>query len=252
MTAALRITILPPVYQLVRLAQLIGLNAVPGFGYFARHWTAGTVLALYWIETFLGALLVAARIAIHQRLTHKRGHFAKGSTLFSGFLLVTVVFTIAEGVFLGFVLFVVDVLPESDAVDLQALRTGAAFIAALLVAGFGLDLIGIGRRPFFWIHRLSGNVLGRVVALFFTVYIGIGVMVILNAPRALIVVFMALKTFIDIVSELPESQTGEAPQWQLAIAGLFGSNAKQRFAAFARDANREYGTYQPEDEEVIA
>ena len=67
----------------------------------------------------------------------------------------------------------------------------------------------------------------------------------------LLVVFIALKTFVDIVSELPKSQTGEAPAWQLAIASLFGANARAKFAAFARDANREYGRYQPEDEEIM-
>jgi hypothetical protein len=62
---------------------------------------------------------------------------------------------------------------------------------------------------------------------------------------------MVLKTFVDITSQLPESQTGEAPQWQLAIAGLFGAKQKARFAEYARDANRQYGTYRPDDEQVM-
>jgi len=66
-----------------------------------------------------------------------------------------------------------------------------------------------------------------------------------------LLVFVALKTFIDIASELPESETGEAPQWQLAIAALFGPKRKAKFAEFARQANKEYGTYSPDDEQQM-
>lgn len=53
------------------------------------------------------------------------------------------------------------------------------------------------------------------------------------------------------IAELPESQSGEAAPWQLAIAGPFGREKKAKFAASIREANRTYGTYQPEDEEVM-
>jgi len=252
------------VYQLVRLAQLIGLNAVPGFGFFALHWTTGTVIAIYWCETLLGSILVAIRIDLHRRLTHKRGHYVtrearailvnmgnqtkKVGTILSSFLITSLVFTLAEGVFLAVLL---GQLPESEAVDPDTLRFGLTLTISFLIAGFAIDLLVIRQRPFFWIHRLAGGMLGRVMILFFVVYIGMAALIFLNAPRATVIVFMVLKTFIDIASELPESQTGEAPQWQLAIASLFGPSAREKFAAFARDANREYGTYAPEDEEQM-
>ena len=90
----------------------------------------------------------------------------------------------------------------------------------------------------------------RVFVLFFVIFIGIPADVFFHGPLTIMMVFMALKTVADINAELPESQTGEAPQWQLAIAALFGSEKKAKFAEFAREANREYGSYQPEDEEV--
>jgi len=251
--------------QLFRIAQLIGLNAVPGFGFFARDWSAGTVLALYWFENLAGTLLVAARIDIHRRLTHKRGHYTSrktraitvttGSgtrtiaTILPAFLVTGLVFTLAEGIFLVFIL---GKLGESEAIRGADLREGAKFVTGLLLAGFALDLIGIARRPFFWIHRLSDRMLSRVFVVFVTIFVGIPAIAFFDAPQAIVAVFMALKTCIDIASELPESQTGEAPQWQLAIAGLFGANAKAKFATFARDANREYGNYQPEDEQTLS
>ena len=135
-------------YQLVRLAQLIGLNALPGFGFLALRWTGGTVLALYWIENLLGSFLVAARIDLHRRLTHKRGHYVPQkattvvigsgpqkktvSTMLNGFMWIAFVFTLAEGVFLGVL---IANLPESEAIDFNSLRYGVCIVAALLVVG---------------------------------------------------------------------------------------------------------------------
>ena len=251
-------------YQLVRIAQLIGLNALPGFGFLALHWTGGTVLALYWIENLLGSFLVAARIDLHRRLTHKRGHYVPQkattvvitsgsrkktvSTMLAGFMWIAFVFTLAEGVFLGVL---IANLPASEAIDFNSLRFGVRIVAALLAGGFLLDLIGMRDRPFFWIHRITNAMLSRVLVLFFVVYLGVGALIFFDAPRVGLLVFVALKTFIDIASELPESQTGEAPEWQLAIAGLFGPERKAKFAEYAREANREYGTYSPEDEQVM-
>lgn len=248
--------------QLLRIAQIIGLNAVPGFGFLELRWTVGTVIALYWIENLFGSLLIGMRIDLHRRLTHKRGHYLtqkNGATVeingkkkqlgfLSGFMVTTIVFTLTEGIFLAVIL---AKLPEQDHVEFPALRFGVQLVGAFLAAGFLLDLIGIRDRPFFWIHRIANAMLSRVLVLFFVVYIGIFALVFFDAPRPAIIVFIVLKTFIDFASELPESQTGEAPQWQLAIAGLFGPNAKKRFADFSRQANKEYGTYSPEDEQVM-
>lgn len=250
-------------YQFVRLAQLIGLNAVPGIGFISLHWTRGTILALYWIETLLGSLLVAMRIDLHRRLTHKRGHYVTKKsqtvtiesggrkrnvgTIFGGFVAVAFPFTIGEGIFLAFIL---SRLPEEDAVDFATLRFGVRLISVLLAAGFLIDLIGLRDRSFFWLHRVTNAMLARVWVLFFVVFLGIWVLSFFDAPRFVLLFFIAFKTFMDIAGELPESQTGEAPQWQLAIAGLFGPERRERFADYAREANKEYGTYSPDDEQV--
>jgi hypothetical protein len=252
-------------YQLLRIAQLVGLNAIPGFGFLKLHWSAGTVIALYWVENLFGSVLVAMRIDLHRRLTHKQGHYAgrNGGTFtveINGkktypkisaavsFLLVSLVFTLAEGIFL---IFLLGALPDADHVNFDALRLGVRLVGGFLAAGFLFDLIGIRERPFFWIYRITNSMLSRVFVLFFVVYIGIFAIVFFNAPRSAIVVFIVLKTVIDIASQLPESQTGEAPQYQLAIAGLFGPNAREKWAKYSRDANREYGTYSPDDEKVM-
>jgi hypothetical protein len=53
---------------------ILGVNAVPAAGYLGGGWSGATALAFYWCETVLIAALVAARIALHWRLTRKRGH----------------------------------------------------------------------------------------------------------------------------------------------------------------------------------
>jgi len=249
-------------YQLLRIAQLVGLNAVPGFGFLQMHWTVGTVIALYWIENLFGTLLIGMRIDLHRRLTHKKGHYViqknmgtveingqkKPMRFLGSFLTMSLVFTLAEGIFLVFLL---GRLPQQDHVEFEPLRLGVQLVGAFLAAGFLIDLIGIRDRPFFWIHRLANAMLSRVFVLFFVVYIGIFALVFFDAPRPAIIVFVVLKTLIDIASELPESQTGEAPQYQLAIAALFGPNAREKWANYSRDANKEYGTYSPDDEQVM-
>lgn len=53
---------------------ILGVNAVPAAGYLGGGWSGATALAFYWCETVLIAVFVAARIALHWRLTRKRGH----------------------------------------------------------------------------------------------------------------------------------------------------------------------------------
>jgi len=248
--------------QLLRIAQLIGLNAVPGFGFLEMHWTVGTVIALYWIENLFGSLLIGMRIDFHRRLTHKKGHYViqknmgtleinghkKPLRFLGAFISASLIFTLAEGIFLFFLL---GRLPQQDRVEFAPLRLGVQLVGAFLAAGFLIDLIGLRDRPFFWIHRIANALLARVFVLFFVVYIGMFALVFFEAPRPAVIVFVVLKTFIDIASELPESQSGEAPQYQLAIAGLFGPNAREKWANYSRQANKEYGNYSSDDEQVM-
>src|SRR5256885_1790714 len=107
--------------SVLRLLTLLGVNAVPGIGIFLGGWSSGTALALYWWENFFGSILIAIRVAVHRRLTHKRGHYvnqvtvrttiSKGrkrvertdgrSTFLSGFVTTMLVFTGAHGIFLA-------------------------------------------------------------------------------------------------------------------------------------------------------
>src|SRR5262249_51458076 len=95
---------------------VVAVNVVPAIGWFIAGWSAGTTLAVYWFENVAACLLIAIRIGAHQRLSPRRGHYryqapstnrrsAQSGTFFSGFLITSLVFSAAHGVFLGFILF---------------------------------------------------------------------------------------------------------------------------------------------------
>ena len=63
--------------RFLRLTQLVGVTSVPVLGVTWAGWTNATALVLYWWETLILVLLVAARIHIHRIATKKRGHYCE-------------------------------------------------------------------------------------------------------------------------------------------------------------------------------
>src|SRR3954467_12002220 len=55
------------------------VNAVPLYGVHNLGWSASTVVALYWSENLALAFFTCARIALHRKLTRKRGHWRGGT-----------------------------------------------------------------------------------------------------------------------------------------------------------------------------
>src|SRR4051794_36505924 len=130
----------------------LGLNAIPALGWFAGNWSAGTTLALYWLETVIGTVLVAARILIHRRLRPSQGHFAyiateaksipqgtKRSSYLAAFLIPALAFTFAHGVFLIAVgaMMISNHRTAEARVDVAALMTGLMAVATFQLTDFG-------------------------------------------------------------------------------------------------------------------
>src|SRR3954468_19537621 len=93
------------------LLTALGLNAVPALGWFVGDWSAGTMLVLYWLETLIGILFLAARIILHRRLRPSKGHWdyraaqnqsrqatSSDSSYFTAFLVPALVFSFAHGI----------------------------------------------------------------------------------------------------------------------------------------------------------
>src|SRR5437867_2487311 len=104
--------------RIVRLLTLLAVNAVTVAGWFVGGWSAGTTLIIYWFETLAACVFVAARIAAHQGMSPRRGHVSyqapksnrqrSQSSFLQGFLVTSLVFSAAHGLFLGVILFMLD------------------------------------------------------------------------------------------------------------------------------------------------
>ena len=144
------------------LLRVLGLNAVPVGGVMLAGWSTGTGLALYWCETLLGTATNAVRIALHRRMTGKRGHYrgqlgveinagddpparrpARGRTQWRSFLteylVGSLVFTFAHGLFLAIILgaFIKSWPAKGD------LLYGLAGIALFQAGGLAFDLTSL-------------------------------------------------------------------------------------------------------------
>jgi len=237
-----------------RLLQALGVNSVPAVGFYGEGWSIGTTLSLYWIETVLVTILVAARIVLHRRWTRKAGHWdvpveieATGggrttvlhrrTTYLAAFLSVMIPFTAGHGLFLGAIILLV--LPELTGapadVSLLDLNDGAKAIALFLVLGLAFDLVGLGHRSFQWIERVADRARGRMLLTHLTIVFGMGAMMIWEAPAALFGLFVGLKTLNDLGSVLPERAPSlDPPRW-LAWLDRVGTNKKgDTFAAHYR------------------
>jgi hypothetical protein len=214
--------------ELIRhLLLTLGINAVPITGFAVVGWSAATALVIYWFENLFGSLLIAARIALHQRLTRKRGHYrahfdsettAGGktrrtrtpSTFTVAFLLQSLIFTLAHGVFLGVI-----VLALGFEIEPRALATGVAIVVLFQVMDFGIDLIGLRDKPFVWIKRQSQLAMGRVVVVHLALIFGMFAAAVLSDNTLFFLPFAGLKLLTDIGNQvsLAQQADGPPPMW---------------------------------------
>jgi hypothetical protein len=221
-----------------RLLQALGINAVPATGFFAAHWSIGTALALYWIETLFAIGCVSFLIVRHRRLTRKAGHWGvayettttiggkttqkRGKTThLVGFLSTMIPFTLGHGLFMA--VLVLLILPEKTGTELSLtdLRIGALGVAAMAGFGLALDTWRLRERPFAWIERLSQRALGRMFVTHLTIILGMAALGMTNGPRALFAVFVGLKTLVDLGGAMARKEASlEPPRWAKVFDGL--------------------------------
>jgi hypothetical protein len=236
-----------------RTVPVLGLNAVPLLGLFVGGWSTGTAVALYWIETALTIPFVSARILLHRRLTRTAGHYGvqtearsrlggtlrvtRGTTThLAAFLSVMVPFVLVHGIFMAFLVFLI--LPREGgpaaAVALADLRRGAAAVGSFMAAGLLIDLVGIGRRPFRWIERITALAQGRVLVVHLTILLGLFALAITGLPTALFVIFAGLKTLVDLGGIWPERDSPEPPALASWLDRVIPSKPGETFVDYWR------------------
>jgi hypothetical protein len=212
------------VARIIRLLTVLAVNAVPAVGWFVGNWSAGTTLAVYWFENFAVCLFVTARIVAHQRWSPRRGHFsyqapnsdrsASRNSFVQGFLVTSLVFSAAHGVFLGAILFLLDRNGQSDVagVDWHQVRIGCASVLILLAIDFVVDLPGLRQWSFWQVEQTANRSLGRVVVVHLTLVVGMFAAAFTDFS-ALFGVFVVLKTLNALSTSLPQWEPATPPRW---------------------------------------
>jgi hypothetical protein len=208
-----------------RVLRALGLGGVPPAGFFGAGWSLGTLLLLYWLETILVTLAVTVLILRHRRLTRQQGHWMsdvtitttvqgrrtthRKATFLQSFLSVMVPFTLGHGVFVlafAYLVFPQEIGPEAR-VSGDALANGLAAIALFLLVSLLLDLSRLGERPFRWVERLTQRAQGRMIVTHLTIIFGAAAMAAFDAPLGFLVVFVALKSLLDLGGMFPDRET---------------------------------------------
>lgn len=204
---------------------LLAVIAVPVAGWFVDDWAGGTTLAVYWFENIATCLFISAQIVVHQRWNPRRGHFrytapkgGSGSTRTSfvkEFLVTSLAFSAAHGVFLGVILFLLDHNGEGDLadVDWRSVGVGCLSVSALLTFDFVVDLLSLRQRSFLQIEQTANRALSRVIVVHLTLIFGLFGVAMTGAPNALFGVFVVLKALFTLSSVLPQWEPDAAPAW---------------------------------------
>jgi hypothetical protein len=254
------------VIQIVHLLTLLAVNAVPAAGWFVEGWSAGTTLVVYWFENVAVCLFVSARIVAHQRWSPRRGHFKYQApksagqrspiSFVNGFLVTSLVFSAAHGLFLGVMLFALGHSGRGEGqgdlagVDWHDVRIGCLRVLVILAIDFVVDLPGLRRWTFWQIEQTANRSLGRIAVVHLTLVLGMFGAVITDAS-ALFGVFVVLKTLNALSMALPQWEPATAPKWLSRVMNrLPSARAGERFEDMwakgsAEEVERRDGNDQP-------
>jgi len=250
-----------------RLAQVLGINAVPVAGFFGEGWSQGTALGVYWVESLLVILFIATRIALHRKWTRKVGHYRTSSfgqqtegkthpvgsgSLLSSYLGVAIPFTLAHGFFLALLLFLFlpQKFPEAGAVSLADLGKGLVGVLGFLVLGLAIDLVGLRERSFRWVELVTQRAMGRIFIIHMTIIFGVGAAAFFEVPTAIFGVFAGFKTLFDLGSVFPHRELSlRPPRWAGLLDRLPGKDGES-FSDYWRRTEEAQQALRAENEQV--
>ena len=209
------------------------VNAVPLYGVRQLGWSASTVVVLYWFENLLLAFFTCARIALHRKLTRKRGHWRGGtlgvemngkpvrSGLLGEYAAMAFPFTLVHGIFVGAFVLIGAQDHSGDphwAFSRAQFWQGAQWMTLALVADFLVDAAGMRQRSFAWIKAYVGARTGRVIIMHLAIIFGMWGMMATESPFAVLYVLIGLKTLWDVVSTRASTNPAALPERPPALA----------------------------------
>ena len=212
--------------RLIHVLLALLVNAVPVYGVYALGWSATSHIAYFSAEFGLhisipiysgglgilaGALVMLVRIALHRRLTRKRGHWMaemvvngvrKQGTYLGQFAMISIIFTLAHGVFVGIFSFALGQNhPDNPAwqFNAEAFRIGAIVMSGILLLDLLIDLPALKQRSFAWLEGVAGRRLLRVLVLHLGLIFGMWAAASSDRPAAMILVLLGLKALFDVL-----------------------------------------------------
>lgn len=199
---------------LAALLYALLMNGVPLVEVIVTGRSPAVLLLLYWFETVLLLVTGAIRIVLHRRATRKAGHYASVQTIadhnagadatrralagenayLSSFLGITVIFTLAHGVFVLLLVFLFDVAGPVSWADARA-----ALVYVICVQSVFLlwDMRSLDGWTFAELTRNVGSVSLRVLVTQLGLIFGLPVMGLTGSPWGLVGTFVALRAFSD-------------------------------------------------------
>ena len=258
--------------RLINLLFVLLVNAVPLVGVRYHGWSAATIVVLYWCENLMSVFFTCARIALHRKLTRKRGHWRGGQLgtkindkpstagLLGEFAVTSIIFTLAHGIFVGaFTAIAASNHPDNPlwAVSLPQLLQGLKWMAVLMATEFLIDAASMRTRSFAWIKAYVGQRMGRVIIMHLTIIFGMGAMMMTESPFAVLYVLIGLKTLWDLAASNASAKAtelpAEPPAWVLKAADRLGKDkgdAEGLRREWEQDRERQIAAAR-EDEEVM-
>jgi Family of unknown function (DUF6498) len=243
----------------------LAASGIPGGGFLVGGWSPATALTLYWFDNLVGALAMAVRIALHRRWTGLAGHGraplgataavstggGRSTVVFKSFLaefLVTSLsFTLAHGVFLAAVL---GLLLEPP--DAPSTRQGAMGIVICHVIALWVDTFTLDQWPFARLKQQASAMLSRVIVVHMTILGGMVFFAWRQTPAAFFSVFVWLKALADIGTVLPQRNPREPPRWLSRVMNRVGSQTGERFEDYWRRTRAQEDAQAASDERVDA
>lgn len=190
------------------------MNVVPLVEVIATGRSPAVLLLLYWFETVLLLVTGTVRIIVHRRATDRAGHYAATQTtadpnadaaatrrsladanaFLRSFLGITVIFTVAHGVFVALLVFLFKIAGPVTWADARA-----ALLYAIAVQGFYLlwDLPRIAHWSFAELSRNVGTVSLRVLITQLGLIFGLPVTGLTGSAWGFVGTFVALRAVGD-------------------------------------------------------
>lgn len=215
-----------PAIGVAHVLAALAIIAVPAVGWFVEGWSGATTLVVYWFETLAGSLFIALRVRLHRRWSPRRGHYAyeapstnrrnaQSSSFLAGFLVTSLVFTAAHGLFLGVILFLLNRndQPEIAEINWRSVVYGCILVLALLCADMIVDLGTLRNWSFWRIEQTAQRGFSRVAVVHLTLIFGMFGIAMTGASSAVFGVFVVLKSLAALSFVLPQWDPAAPPEW---------------------------------------